>query len=358
MTDDRPAPHRNPDEADQPLDPRPADSADGTARTDGADGTAVAAVAAFDDGPADRGTDAARAERSDADTSSFDQTAFAAPADGDHDARQAQERESREAEARIAEARERESREAEAREREAREAQAREAEARQRDVEDRERRERESREANARERAEREERDRRARDDEAARPAQSPSQPIYVQAPVPPTKRGNRGFGVLIAVVAAILFALLYSLGTALLASVRNPDAFGDVFGRYLLSPVFYVPTIVFLILFVLLALLVNRGKWWAFVLGGLPVAILVYAAYVGTRLLQGDVLALAPSEQALLLQRTVTFPDGILAGFLARELVTWLGAAISARGRHVRARNADARAEYDRKLQEQPDHR
>ncbi|OUE31745.1 hypothetical protein BFL35_03660 [Clavibacter michiganensis] len=179
-----------------------------------------------------------------------------------------------------------------------------------------------------------------------------------MQAPVPPEKRGNRGFGVLIAVVAAIVFALLYSLGTALLASVRNPDAFGDVFGRYLLSPVFYVPTIAFLVLFVLLALLVNRGGWWAFVLGGLPVAILVYAAYVGTRLLQGGVMDLAPSEQALLLQRTVTFPDGILAGFLARELVTWLGAGISARGRRVKAKNVEARAEYDRKLAEQPDHR
>ncbi len=257
------------------------------------------------------------------------------------------------AEARARDDREREAREAEAREAEAREAEAREAEARQRDVEDRERREREAREADARER---EERDRRARDEETAR--QSQSQPIYVQAPVPPEKRGNRGFGVLIAVVAAILFALLYSLGTALLASVRNPDAFGDVFGRYIASPVFYVPTIAFLVFFVLLALLVNRGKWWAFVLGGLPVAILVYAAYVGTRLLQGGVMDLAPSEQALLLQRTVTFPDGILAGFLARELVTWLGAGISARGRRIKAKNAEARAEYDRKLAEQPDRR
>ncbi|MFC3294736.1 hypothetical protein [Clavibacter michiganensis] len=332
MTDDRPAPHRQPDEADQPLDPRTPDER---------------AAAAFDDGPADRGADS--------DTSTFDQTSFAAPVDEDHDAR---ERERRESEARVAEARARDDREHEAREHEAREAEARESEAReaevrQRDVEDRERREREAREADARER---DERDRRAREEETAR--QSQSQPIYVQAPVPPEKRGNRGFGVLIAVIAAILFALLYSLGTALLASVRNTDAFGEVFGRYIASPVFYVPTIAFLVLFVLLALLVNRGGWWAFVLGGLPVAILVYAAYVGTRLLQGGVMDLAPSEQALLLQRTVTFPDGILAGFLARELVTWLGAGISARGRRIKAKNVEARAEYDRKLAEQPDHR
>jgi flagellar biosynthesis GTPase FlhF len=342
MTDDRPAPHRQPDEADQPRDPRPADEGH------------VAAVAAFDDGPADRTADGH------SDTSTFDETAFAATVDEDREAREraarqreARERDAQEAEDRDREAREAEAREHEAREAEAREAEAREADARQRDVEDRERREREARDADARER---EERDRRARDEETAR--QSASQPIYVQAPVPPQKRGNRGFGVLIAIVAAILFALLYSLGTALLASVRNPDAFGDVFGRYLASPVFYVPTIAFLILFVLLALLVNRGRWWAFVLGGLPVAILVYAAYVGTRLLQGGVMDLAPAEQALLLQRTVTFPDGILAGFLARELVTWLGAGISARGRRVKAKNVEARAEYDRKLAEQPDHR
>ena len=333
MTDDRPAPHRQPDEADQPRDPRPADQT---------------AAAAFDDGPADR-----TAGDADRDTSAFDQTAFAAPADDDHEAR---EREARDAEARIAEARERdarerEAREAEAREAEAREVEAREAEARQRDVEDRERREREAREADARER---DERDRRARDEETARQ----SQPIYVQAPTPPEKRGNRGFGVLLAVVAAILFALLFSLGAALLGSVRDPDAFGDSFGRYIASPVFYVPAIAFLVLFVLLALVVNRGGWWAFVLGGLPVAILVYVVYVATRLLQNDVLDLAPSEQALVLQRIVTFPDGILAGLLARELITWFGIGISARGRRVKAKNVEARAEYDRKLQEQPDHR
>jgi len=331
MTDDRPAPHRQPDEADQPRDPRRADET---------------TAAAFDDGPADRADDA-RAD----DTSTFDETAFAAPVDDDHEAREARERESREAEARIAEARERDAREREAREAEARDGEAREAEARQRDVEDRERREREAREADARER---DERDRRARDEETARQ----SQPIYVQAPTPPEKRGNRGFGVLIAIVAAILFALLFSLGAALLGSVRDPNAFGDSFTRYISSPVFYVPAIAFAVLFVLLALVVNRAGWWAFVLGGLPVAILVYVAYVATRLLQNDVLDLAPSEQALMLQRIVTFPDGILAGLLARELITWFGAGISARGRRVKAKNAEARAEYDRKLQEQPDHR
>ena len=37
----------------------------------------------------------------------------------------------------------------------------------------------------------------------------------------------------------------------------------------------------------------------------------------------------------------------------LSREVSIWIGLAIAARGRRVRARNAEARASYDRELSE-----
>ena len=179
--------------------------------------------------------------------------------------------------------------------------------------------------------------------------------PIYVQAPVPPKKKSNRGAGVLIAFAATLLFAVLYALGTAALASVNGADSFGEPLLRYLGTPVYWVPVLVFFVAFALLVILVNRANWWAYVLGGFPVAVIVYLAYIGARLIQLDITQLTPQEAALAVQRVSTFPDGILAAVLAREIVIWAGAIISARGRRLKARNAEARAEHDRKVAETP---
>ncbi|MCU1557985.1 MAG: hypothetical protein JWN09_1980, partial [Microbacteriaceae bacterium] len=43
-------------------------------------------------------------------------------------------------------------------------------------------------------------------------PAVAPVQTVYVAAPNPPRKQGNRGVGVLIAIAATILFGVLFAL--------------------------------------------------------------------------------------------------------------------------------------------------
>ncbi|WP_150307847.1 ECF transporter S component [Planctomonas psychrotolerans] len=177
------------------------------------------------------------------------------------------------------------------------------------------------------------------------------SGPQYVHNSPPPHKKSNRGVGLLIALLSALVFGLLFAVGAALLASITNPAPFDALLARYVAEPVFWIPVLVFFGAFALLVLILNRANWWAFVLGGFPVALIVYAAYIGARLIQQDFVQLTPAEAALVVQRVSTFPDGILAAVLAREIVIWAGAAISARGRTVKARNAEARAEYDRQL-------
>jgi len=186
--------------------------------------------------------------------------------------------------------------------------------------------------------------------------APAPAQkPVYLQAPVPPKKKGNRGTGIGIALIATLLFAVLYALGVGLLLSVRTADAFGEPLLSYLATPMYWLPVLVFLVAFALLVLLIHRADWWAFVLGGIPVAILVYGSYLLARVIQQNIFEITPNEAVDVVERSSTFPDGILAGLLARELVIWAGAGISARARRVRARNAEARAEYEQKLAETP---
>ncbi|WP_108248886.1 hypothetical protein [Planctomonas deserti] len=185
--------------------------------------------------------------------------------------------------------------------------------------------------------------------------ASESSQPVYLQAPVPPKKKGNRGFGVGMVLASTLVFAVLYALGVGLLLSVNNPDAFGAPLLTYLATPMFWLPVVVFFVAFALLVVLIHRANWWGFVLGGIPVAIVVYGAYLLARVMQQNIFELTPSQAVDVIERSSTFPDGILAGLLARELVIWAGAAISARARKVRARNAEARKEYERELAETP---
>jgi hypothetical protein len=182
-----------------------------------------------------------------------------------------------------------------------------------------------------------------------------PSQPVYLQAPVPPKKKGNRGFGIGMVLASTLVFAVLYALGVGLLLSVRTPEAFGEPLLSYLVTPLFWLPVVVFFVAFALLVVLIHRANWWGFVLGGIPVAIVVYGSYLLARVMQENIFELTPSQAVEVVERSSTFPDGILAGLLARELVIWTGAAISARARKVRARNAEARADYERELAETP---
>ncbi len=170
-------------------------------------------------------------------------------------------------------------------------------------------------------------------------------QTIYVPAPVPPRKKGNRGFGVIIALLSTVIFGGIYALAIATIRAVEVGVFQFDFFG----SLAFYTPAIFFFVGFVIVVLLANRASWWGYVLGSIFVALFVYFGTVGTGLLVNNVVAETPSGAARLLSTALTSPFIIAAALLAREVSMWMGAAISARGRRVKVRNVEARDAFDR---------
>ncbi|HEY0260577.1 MAG TPA: hypothetical protein VGC18_12085 [Lacisediminihabitans sp.] len=179
--------------------------------------------------------------------------------------------------------------------------------------------------------------------------AAPPVQTIYVSAPLPPAKKGNRRFGVLMAVLSAVVFAILF----ALVVAVIHAGSTGTISFSFIDAPTFYVPVLYFLAGFILLALLANRAGWWAYVLGSLLVGIFVYFGTVGTLLLVNGIIAETPDQASALFSTALADPYVIAAALLSREISLWVGAAISARGRRVREKNAEAQALYERESAE-----
>lgn len=202
-------------------------------------------------------------------------------------------------------------------------------------------------------------------DDSVAReqyPEYNPEQPvsqtpIYVQAPTPPRNRSNRGFGILVALLAAVVYAALYSLVAFLIAGVTSntiADA-GTLFREFAVRPVFYVPVIFFFLAFALLIAIVNRGGWAAYVIFSFLVAIIVYFSFIGGALLTVQAWTLTPADAANVVSAQWLNPGGIAAAIIAREVTIWAGAWIARRGRNVTARNSEASEEYERVLAEGP---
>ena len=183
--------------------------------------------------------------------------------------------------------------------------------------------------------------------DPQPRPATSAAsmQTVYVPAPVPPIKKGNRGFGILIALLSTVIFAGLYAL---IIASIRALEL-GVFQCNFFGSLAFYTPAIFFFIGFVIVVLLANRASWWGYVLGSIFVALFVYFGTVGTGLVVNNIVAETPSGAARLLSTALFSPFIIAAALLAREVSMWMGAVISARGRRVKVRNLEARDAFDR---------
>lgn len=189
---------------------------------------------------------------------------------------------------------------------------------------------------------------------ESAEPAPAPANVVYVQTPAPPKKRGNRIVGVLLAVVGAVVFAVLYAAVAALVISLTVPGVtFGPAFGQFLASNLFWVPVFVFLLGFILLVLLVNRAGWWTHVLGLLVVAFFVYFGSIGLILVVELLQFRSGEEIAARFGIVALNPLIIASAIVAREVSIWIGLAIAARGRRVKARNTEARAAFDRELAE-----
>ncbi|MHC5797730.1 hypothetical protein ACVXZ4_16395 [Lacisediminihabitans sp. FW035] len=174
-------------------------------------------------------------------------------------------------------------------------------------------------------------------------------QTIYVPSPVPPRRKGNRGFGVLIALLSSVLFAALYAVAIATIHAVEIGVFRFDFFG----SLAYYTPIAFFFVGFVIVVLLANRASWWGYVLGSIFVGLFVYFGSVGTSLLVNNVFGLTPTNAARLFSTALTSPFIIAAALLAREVSMWMGALISARGRKVKMRNVEAREAFDRESAE-----
>lgn len=176
---------------------------------------------------------------------------------------------------------------------------------------------------------------------------------FFVDRPEPPVVKSNRGVGILIALVGTVAFAVLWVALVALLGIIFAPQAdylatlrtffTGQITGT--------VPVVAFFVGMVILIQIVNRGRWWAYILGGLVVAAWVYGITVGSILIDSHYWALNSSERYITLSRAWTNPFAIVAGVLAREVSVWTGAWLAARGRRLKALNAIAQENFEREL-------
>ncbi|MDR6610624.1 hypothetical protein [Leifsonia sp. 1010] len=191
----------------------------------------------------------------------------------------------------------------------------------------------------------------------AAAPAPQPVAPIYLTRPEPPKKKSNRGVGILIALVGTVAFAVLWAGAVLIVGSLLTPS---NEFGPALLE--FFTggrafgirgwaPVVAFFIGMVVLIQILNRARWWAYILGGLFVAVFVYFVYIGAGLIDAQYWLRNSEEFAILMRSAWVSPLAVLAGVIAREVSIWTGAWLAARGRKLKARNAEAQADYEQQV-------
>lgn len=191
----------------------------------------------------------------------------------------------------------------------------------------------------------------------AAAPAPQPVAPIYLTRPEPPKKKSNRGVGILIALVGTVAFAVLWAGAVLIVGSLLTPS---NEFGPALLE--FFTggrafgirgwaPVVAFFIGMVVLIQILNRARWWAYILGGLFVAVFVYFVYIGAGLIDAQYWLRNSDEFAILMRSAWVSPLAVLAGVIAREVSIWTGAWLAARGRKLKARNAEAQADYEQQV-------
>jgi hypothetical protein len=178
----------------------------------------------------------------------------------------------------------------------------------------------------------------------AAAPAQ---QVVYVEAPKPFVKKGNRVFGVLIALLSTVIFAAVYAVALVIDELVeRDPSVDFSFVGTL----DFYAPVLMFAVGFVILVLIVNRAGWAAHVIGSIFVALVVFFGGTGVILLL-HVNSIPSNEVGAAFRQVLLSATLIIAALLGREVSLWMGFAIAARGRKVKARNVDAKVLYDQEI-------
>lgn len=183
--------------------------------------------------------------------------------------------------------------------------------------------------------------------------APQPVAPIFLQRPEPPKRKSNRGVGILIALVGTVLFAVLWALAVVVVGAMLTPssDFVPALIQFFTHQFAAWAPIVAFFVGMVVLIQIVNRARWWAYILGGLVVAIFVYLSYIGASLIDVNFLGRNAQEQALFLRQAWVNPFAVLAGVIAREVSIWTGAWLAARGRKLKARNAEAQADYEQQV-------
>ena len=174
-------------------------------------------------------------------------------------------------------------------------------------------------------------------------------QVVYVHTPPPPTRKGNRGVGAAIAVASGLIFLLALSLVTAIMNAVGGR---GFSFA-FLAQGTFYLPTLFFVIGFVLLVLLANRANWWAYIFGSILVGLFVYFGTIGSVMLANGAILGTPENAAAMFEAGLVNPIVVAAALIAREVSLWTGSLIARRGRRVSARNIEARDAWEREVAE-----
>lgn len=184
---------------------------------------------------------------------------------------------------------------------------------------------------------------------EAAAPAEPTGpQVVYVHTPPEPRRRGNRGLGAAIAVASGLIFLLAFLIAVALIGVASGNGSQID-FTRGEL----YLPTLFFVLGFVLLVVLANRANWWAYILGSIFVALLVYFGTIGAVMLANGAILRTPEEAAQMFEAGLVDPIVVAAALIAREVSLWTGSLIARRGRRLTVRNAEARDAWEREVAE-----
>ena len=142
--------------------------------------------------------------------------------------------------------------------------------------------------------------------------------------------------------------AALYAGGAAVIIAITPGARLDASFLGFVNNSAFWVPVLFYVVAAVVVALLLNRAAWWAHVIGSAVVALVVYWGSAGLLTLLTDVTQQTPDQAAATFWAFAGSPILFIAAILAREVAMWVGLAISARGRKLRMRNAEAKAAYD----------
>lgn len=174
------------------------------------------------------------------------------------------------------------------------------------------------------------------------------AQTVYVQAPLPPKVKSNRGFSTLVALIGTALFTGIYAGVTYIFLSIAGAARY---FGDFLESPIFWGAAALFFVAYALLGIIINRGPYWVQAVFSLFVGVIVYFGVVGLTLVAVQAWTMSAAEVSELLRQNWMSPYAIIAAIIAREIPIWFGGWIARNGRKVTAKNEAALDAYEREV-------